>query len=510
MRKTILLFGLAGAGCAPDLVIDGTPDGGAAGTTTTTTTTTGGAGGGQGGHAGGMGGGGSEGGMGGSPAACGNGVPEAGEACDDGNGSDADDCTTRCALQRVVQLSTGAEHACALLHDGRVKCWGSNQYGQLGIGEALGENRGDEGHEMGAALPAVDLGGVAAVQIECGVIHTCALLADGAVRCWGNNGVGELGLELPASTLPTSNVPAPPVDLGTALAVDHLSAGSSHTCARFGDGSAKCWGFGLHGQLGVDSAENHGQLPGEMGADLPFVITDGATIQTIRAGNMHTCALLSGGLVRCWGYNGRGQLGTDSIESLGDAPGEMAALATLVLDGPATAIGGGTESSCALLAGGAIQCWGLNDQGQLGIGHRLDWGDEPGEMASLPTIALGEPADALSVGINHACALLAGGGLKCWGENSAGGLGQGSQFDLGVVPNDLSAAPAIDLGGVAVVAVAPRGFAFNCGLFDDGAVRCWGYNHRGQLGLERVDNIGDQPGEMGAALSRVRLFSEVW
>jgi len=533
MKTRLGIYALATllCACAPELIVDG--GGGDAGAGTAAGPM-GGAGadpgdGGGGsatvGGAGGSGGDGGSGGQGGNGGAttttsmviCGNGSVENGEACDDGNGNDDDACTNACEGQRVTSLCTGADFGCAILNEAEIKCWGHNDRGQLGNGTAP-QSLGDGAAEMGANLAPVDLDGVAAEQVVCGVLHACALLADGDVRCWGNNGVAELGVGQPFATLPFSAVPADAVDLGTGLTVDHLTAGSGHTCARFTDGRAKCWGFNSQGQLGTDSTSNAGHAAGEMGDALPFVMFAGASIVKISAGNMHTCALLTDGGVRCWGLNSKGQLGVDAIDSRGDAPGEMALLADIPLSASASDVAGGGEATCALLVGGAIQCWGWNDQAQLGIG--LDaapypdderFGDEPGEMAALPAVGLGATANLLSVGINHACARLASGGVKCWGEGSVGGLGQGNQIDLGDSPTNLSSAAAIDLGTSAgVTDIAGRSFAFTCALLDDGAVRCWGYNNFGQLGVEHADSIGDGPNEMGANLERVRLFSDGW
>ncbi len=537
MLSRWLLLALWAGGCAPDLVVDGDGGGGAAGlggsggdgatggggagATGGGGAATGGAGGLGGEAAGGDGGMGGAGGMGGSSstgviAICGNGAIEAGEECDDGGLADDDACSSTCTEQRVHSLCTGFDHACALLSGGVVKCWGQNDYGQVGNGAPTSEDVGDEAGEMGGDLSPVDLGGVAATKISCGVLHTCALLDNGDVRCWGNNGVAELGAGLDNATLPFSNVPQAPVELGTGLMVADISAGSGHTCARFTNGTAKCWGFALHGQLGTDSNPNYvGSTPGQLGDDLSPVIFAGATPSVVRSGNLHTCAILGAGELRCWGYNSKGQLGLGTTDSRGDAPGEMAALGTVPLGGSATQVGAGGESVCVLLSGGSVKCWGSNTQGEAGVGNtsgdNAAIGDQPGEMAALAPVAIGAPADLLAVGINHACARLVAGGMKCWGEGVVGGLGQGSTADLGDSPTDLANAPVIDLGtSASITQIGERSFGFTCVLTDDGAVRCFGYNNHGQLGLGHNDNIGDAPGEMGANLERVRLFSDVW
>jgi alpha-tubulin suppressor-like RCC1 family protein len=140
-----------------------------------------------------------------------------------------------------------------LFEDQRIKCWGSSAYGQLGLG--YGMTRGDQPGEMGQDLPTVDLGaGALAVALAASEAHTCALLEGGAVKCWGSNGYGLLGL---GSTLASGDEPAtlPTVDLGTGAVAVALAAGFTHTCALLVDGSVKCWGENLYGRLGLGDGQ---------------------------------------------------------------------------------------------------------------------------------------------------------------------------------------------------------------------------------------------------------------
>ena len=204
---------------------------------------------------------------------------------------------------------------------------GRQRHGQLGLGDT--GNRGDDPGEMGDNLPAVDLGtGRTATAISAGGDHTCALLDNGAVKCWGDNGYGQLGLGDTANRGDDAgemgdNLPA--VDLGTGRTATAISAGDDHTCALLDNGTVKCWGANTIGQLGLGDTANRGDGPGEMGDNLPAVdLGTGRTATAISAGGSHTCALLDNGAVKCWGYNTSGQLGLGDTEHRGDEPARWA------------------------------------------------------------------------------------------------------------------------------------------------------------------------------------------
>src|SRR5690606_35672668 len=186
----------------------------------------------------------------------------------------------------ATALTAGEGHTCALLDTGRVKCWGDNVNGQLGLGDT--NDRGGAPGEMGGNLPAVALGtGRTATAITAGYRHTCALLDDGSVKCWGWNG-GWLG---PEDGLDRGGGPnemgdqLPAVDLGAGRTATAVSAGERHTCALLDDASVKCWGGNTYGQLAQDGVHNIGDDVGEMGDDLaPIDLGTGRTATTITTG----------------------------------------------------------------------------------------------------------------------------------------------------------------------------------------------------------------------------------
>jgi alpha-tubulin suppressor-like RCC1 family protein len=161
------------------------------------------------------------------------------------------------------QVATGNEHSCALLDDDTVKCWGRNDYGQLGLGDTV--NRGVTVEQMGDALPVVPLG-EAAQAVSAGVHHTCALLRSGAVKCWGLNDAGQLGQgtaeNLGDAANELANMPAIRLGSGrTAIAIDV----GVHSCALLDDGAVKCWGSNANGELGQGDVAARGATPGTMG-----------------------------------------------------------------------------------------------------------------------------------------------------------------------------------------------------------------------------------------------------
>ena len=378
-----------------------------------------------------------------------------------------------------------------VLEGGSVKCWGANAYGQLGYDST--DSKGDDAGEM-ANLGTVQLGSPA-IAISAGWDHTCALLDGGGVKCWGRGEYGRLGCDSTANRGDAAGEMASldTIYLGSPAVV--IAAGGQHTCALLEGGSVKCWGMNAFGQLGYDSTDSKGDDAGEM-ANLGTVQLGSPAI-AISAGWYHTCALLDGGGVKCWGMSSYGQLGNDSTDSKGDAAGEMASLGTVYLGSPAIAISVGSWHTCALLVGANIKCWGWNNDGQLGYNSTDDKGDTAGEMASLGAIYLGALVTSIAAGGQHTCALLEGGSAKCWGHGSDGQLGYDSTDD-----KKSDAAGAVYLGSPAV-AIAASWF-HTCAILEGAAVKCWGHGSDGELGYDSIDNKGDDTGEM-ASLGDVAL-----
>ncbi|SVB46439.1 uncharacterized protein METZ01_LOCUS199293, partial [marine metagenome] len=170
-------------------------------------------------------------------------------------------------------------------------------------------------------------------RVETGNTHSCFLSHAGRVKCWGTNSFGQLGKDSTASWGDDTSEMAAlgAVNLGTNKTAVSIAAGDYHTCALLNDGTVKCWGLNSSGQLGRDNVLNWGDGSGEMAALGAINLGTNKTAVRIAAGDYHTCALLNDGTVKCWGLNSSGQLGTDSTANLGDGSGEMAALGAVNL-----------------------------------------------------------------------------------------------------------------------------------------------------------------------------------
>ena len=387
------------------------------------------------------------------------------------------------------KIAAGGAHTCARLDDGRVKCWGDNSSGQLGLGNT--DSRGDGVNamgqsEMGDNLPPVELGsGRTVVEVVAGTDHTCARLDNGQVKCWGANGTGQLGLGdinrrgdgLNAMFETEMGDNLPPVNLGNGRTAVELVAGGSHTCARLDNGAVKCWGRNNSGELGLGDPDNRGELGGtdpnnpayEMGDNLPPVeLGSGRTAVELVAGGGHTCARLDNGRVKCWGSNSFGKLGLGNTDNRGDGLNAMGEtemgdnlppveLGTAGFFGSLTVLqlDAGADHTCARLADpifagqDQVKCWGLNAFGQLGLGDIDSRGNVANEMSdNLLPVNLGNGRTAVEVvaGGNHTCARLDNGAVKCWGRNNSGQLGLGDPDNRGELGGTDPNNPAYEMG----------------------------------------------------------------
>ncbi|SVE33558.1 uncharacterized protein METZ01_LOCUS486412, partial [marine metagenome] len=195
----------------------------------------------------------------------------------------------------TIPITAGYAHNCFMLDNGSVKCWGSNGSGQLGLGNTT--SRGDNASEMGDSLPVVDLGtGKTARAIEAGDNHTCAILDNASVKCWGSNASGQLGLGDTDSRGDNSSEMGdslPIVNMGSGRTAKAIAAGYAHTCAILDNAYVKCWGSNTSGQLGLGDINNRGDNSSEMGGNLTTVdLGSGRTTKAISTGDSHTCVIL--------------------------------------------------------------------------------------------------------------------------------------------------------------------------------------------------------------------------
>jgi alpha-tubulin suppressor-like RCC1 family protein len=321
----------------------------------------------------------------------------------------------------VEHLALGYYHTCALLDTGRVRCWGRNDNGQLGLGHT--NNIGD--NEPASAGGVVSLGGTA-TQIAAGTYHTCALLTSGQVRCWGDGQFGQLGYgntnDIGDNELPFS---AGVVSVGGT--VTQIAAGSFHTCALLTTGSVRCWGSNWAGALGVGHTATIGdnELPSSVAT-----ITLGFVPTALAAGESHTCALADG-RVKCWGYAAYGQLGYANENNIGDT--ELpSAVGFVNVGADALTLTAGGNQTCVLTDDYDVRCWGEGLWGPLGYGNQQDIGDNE-HPAAAGTVSLGGDVISVSAGYDHTCAVISSAEylVRCWGHNPAGVLGRGVLGDVG-------------------------------------------------------------------------------
>ena len=336
-------------------------------------------------------------------------------------------------------------------------------------------------------------------QVATGIYHTCAVLTDAGVRCWGFSGDGQAGYGN-TNSIGDDEPPASvgPVNLGAGRTVRALAAGDYHTCAVLDDGGVRCWGFAFEGQLGYGNRNQIGdtETPASVGT-----VEIGGTATAIAAGNRHTCALLVGGIVRCWGLGEAGQLGNGATAAIGDT--ETPASVNPVDFGSghtAKAITAGGGHSCAILEDDTVRCWGYNTNGQLGYGNTAAV-LSPSTVGPV-NLADGRTAKAISAGDTHTCAILDDNSVRCWGLNDVGQLGTGNTTSIGDNEPPGAVAP-VDLGGPAAAISAGGNQLLSeghtCAVLVNGSARCWGAGVFGKLGYAAVAKIGDNesPGSVG-------------
>lgn len=351
---------------------------------------------------------------------------------------------------------------------------------------------------MGNNLKSIDLGtGRTAIQITAGEGHVCGLLDNNDIKCWGMNSFGQLGQghDNNIGDAPGEMGDAlKPIDLGFEAEPVSVVAGGLHTCVLLNDGQIKCWGRNRHGQLGIGHIRHVGDDEGEMGENLVSVqYTIRRTVIALVAGQEHTCMLVSPGNVKCWGANQSGQLGQGHDDDYGDDLDETERNIPSVDIGDdvsAMQISAGGDQTCVIIERGGLKCWGSIDLKAVG--------NSTNELGNnLPTIDLGYRAPATQVfnGLSQTCALIKEVNLLCWGANGRGQLALGHTSHLFSYRQELGSKEYITLGGEWVpVSVSANG-DHTCTLFENGQVKCWGSNSEGQLGQGFVTNVGDEPGE---------------
>jgi alpha-tubulin suppressor-like RCC1 family protein len=361
-----------------------------------------------------------------------------------GNDSTADSSVAQqesTAATDWAEVSSGNASTCAIKSDGRLFCWGYNIDGQLGNGSDQ-----DSHVPVQESTAAADW-----AQVSVGSIHTCAVKTDGRLFCWGANSNGQLGTNSNEDSL------IPVQEYTSATDWAEVSTGDRHTCGLKNDGRIFCWGGAYRS--------------GELGSEVTFTsfeLLQEKTLSTdwtqLSLGSSHTCALKDDGRVFCWGEPDKcgNNVTSKTILSLQDEWGEA--------DWAQVSVGYslGFEYACAVKNDGRLFCWGTGHTGQLGAGSIV--------ISSLPVQEYTAASDwfQVSAGAEHACAVKSDGRLFCWGSNSYGQLGNGSNQDSPVPVQEYTSAS--DWKQVSA------GSSHTCALKDNGRIFCWGSGDSGELG----------------------------
>ncbi len=374
-------------------------------------------------------------------------------------------------------MVAGRSHTCAILKNSSMACWGDNSRGQLGNGSRISSP---------VPVPVLNLSGV--VSLSAGSYHTCALKDEGALYCWGANDSGQLGIGTKVSK--TS-----PVQIVVALNFKSVAAGSQHTCGILADDTVACWGTNALGELGGVS-DNFEELN-------PLVGTGLSGVAQVSAGQSFTCALQSlGGRVTCWGDGAFGRLGNGKRSSSG-----LQAVLGLT---NVSSIASGLNQACAIVGSERLVfCWGIIGSSKDGSpiqvpgikgaqavsshgyktcviqsDDRATCWDNILNVTPVPVSNLA-PVKSIAVGVSHACGLLiSDGSLSCWGSAGFGQLGNGFS---GSFPT-----PTPALLNSSVIQVV-TGNSSTCVLMNDNSVSCFGDNSSNQLGVAAAGKSSDRP-----------------
>lgn len=373
-------------------------------------------------------------------------------------------------------IAAGGFHTCAITTDGRVRCWGYNGYGQLG-------NNTTTDSKISRQVQGI----TTATSVTAGYWHSCALLSDNTVWCWGRNAQGELGDNTTTDRLTPVQVHGVGGS-GVLSNIVQISAGGQnsdgshdfgHTCALASTGAVYCWGYNGYGQLG-DTTTTNRSAPVQVRA-----ITGAgylANVTKVGVGGWHSCAVIGSGAtgsLNCWGLNNNGQLGDNSVTNR-SRPVAATGLGISSTHYP-TEVSGGALHTCALFADHTVYCFGDNSNGQLGDntgadrrqGVQVHGVGNSGQLTTATDIDLGEL---------HSCAVLSTGVAACWGDNIFGQLGDNTVTDrrYPVAVSGVTTASQITAGGD--LQSGNIHYAHTCVRLTTGSLWCWGSNLNGQLG----------------------------
>ena len=375
----------------------------------------------------------------------------------------------------VLSIAAGANHTCALLADKTVRCWGGNEFGETGQGVVdSGITYPTKDVPPTAVSDVTGITGISAGGVLGNLGLSCAVGTTGTLQCWGNDQYGQLGVgdaAVPSGPTPT---------LTLATNVTSVSSGAAHECVVLNTGAVSCWGSNYYAETGRDSGTPSEPTP----SIVP--VPGGVSFTQVSASLEQTCAVTTDGHVWCWGINQQFALGHDHIDGgVGENdPAQVAGISGV------KQVASGLEGACVVTTAGGIECWGYDIYGALGR-NDVDGGDaavadyHPQPVAAPSGVTFTEVTPVYA----GYCALASDQTVWCWGANVYGELAQGTVDDAGtgVTPQNIGAPTKVP-GLTGVTQVAGNSYALHaCARIQDGSVKCWGYNQYGQLGHAAPD-----------------------
>jgi alpha-tubulin suppressor-like RCC1 family protein len=354
-------------------------------------------------------------------------------------------CQNNMCHAKAVQVSVGAENVCAVDITGAVYCWGRNLYGILGQDPATVTN---------SATP-IKITGLTSVKgVGVGGDFACALLTTGNVYCWGYGGSGQLG-STPSASYSTS----PLAVVGLPSGITGLSVGSSGACVVTSGNALWCWGDNIYKELSASLSANYSATPVNIGL---------AGTATVAVGDSTICAIASSSAY-CWGNNSNGQSGSSGGGSV-TAPTGVSGLGGASYPQSISTSG---YSSCAVISGGGVDCWGWNQYNALGNTSVANGADSP---SAIPVQGLPTGAAAVSVGFLHACAVLIDKTVACWGLERYGEIGDG------VTSSESYTTTSSALTALGTITSMSSSSYHSCAVRTNGSLACWGYGYWGEMG----------------------------
>ena len=344
-------------------------------------------------------------------------------------------------------ITSGVYSGCVVTETGQLRCWGMGTSYQHGIGSTSVRT-----------TPTSVASQIEFRSVESGFYHVCGIDQELNLWCWGRGGTGQIGIG-------TNSDVAYPTHVNTITeGVLQTSLSGDRTCALTTNRQVYCWGSNSHGEVEQTGSSSWFNLPRHVNK------LSNMTVESISAGQDHTCALLNNGTVTCWGRPSEGAMGDNSTSP---SPDELR-WPHLPAGKRAEAISSGFFHTCALMDDSSVYCWGGNQYGQVGSGTTSN------EITPVEVLSSSQNTVGISLENAHSCAWLANGSGMCWGFNQDYRLGIGNNTNM-PVPTKVLDHTSTALNDKRILHM-DAGFGNSCAMYYDGSVSCWGKSYNGYYG----------------------------